>query len=320
MTAKVHIPSTVSKQAAAFLAELPGADEAFPPTPEPDDLEGWRAMYQAIEDALGPYNDESIDHYGAEVDEVSFGGVPALDIRPANWNDDGRLIVFMHGGAYTLFSPRTTLNLTVPIAADTGLRVVSIDYTLAPVARFEQIIDEVLTVIGELIGQGHKAGDMVFMGDSAGGGLAAGAILAMRDRGMALPACLVLQSPWSDITETGDTYVTLREHEPMYYYDIHLANCAEANAGPDDLKHPYVSPVYGDYSQGYVPTLIQGGTKEIFLSNFVRHYQALDQAGVQVKLDLYEGMPHDFMLDAPHLPESIMSRQKARAFIETHLP
>ena len=66
-------------------------------------------------------------------------------------------------------------------------------------------------------------------------------------------------------------------------------------------RHPYVSPVYGDYSQGFPPTLIQGGTREIFLSNFVRHYRALDDAGVEVELDLYEGMPHVFQGKAPGL-------------------
>jgi acetyl esterase/lipase len=63
--------------------------------------------------------------------------------------------------------------------------------------------------------------------------------------------------------------------------------------------------VYGDLKQGFPPTLIQGGTKEIFLSNFVRLYQALDQAGQTVKLDIYEGMPHVFV---PTLPETVEYR------------
>ena len=71
--------------------------------------------------------------------------------------------------------------------------------------------------------------------------------------------------------------------------------------------------------QGFPPTLIQGGTKEIFLSNFVRHYQALDTAGQTVKLDLYDGMIHVFMAAIPDSPESKLALSKVDAFLQEHL-
>lgn len=82
-----------------------------------------------------------------------------------------------------------------------------------------------------------------------------------------------------------------------------------------DQKHPYVPPVYGDDSQGFPPTLFQAGTKEIFLSNAVRQYQVLDQAGIPVKLDLYEGMWHIFQVFNHDLPESKLARKKVRTFL-----
>ena len=84
-------------------------------------------------------------------------------------------------------------------------------------------------------------------------------------------------------------------------------------------KGIFVSPVYGDYSKGFPPTLIQGGTKEIFLSNFVRQYQVLDAAGQTVKLDLYEGMPHVFQGQLPDAPESKLALRKMREFLRLHL-
>ena len=111
-----------------------------------------------------------------------------------------------------------------------------------------------------------------------------------------MPAAVVLWSPWSDITETGDAYITLKDTDPTLFYPDSLSNAAAAYAAPADQTHPYVSPVYADYSLGFPPTLIQVGTKEIFLSNAVRHYQALDQAEQEVKLDLYEGMWHVFQM------------------------
>ncbi|MGN6732435.1 MAG: alpha/beta hydrolase fold domain-containing protein [Candidatus Binatia bacterium] len=86
-----------------------------------------------------------------------------------------------------------------------------------------------------------------------------------------------------------------------------------------DQKHPYASPVYGDFSKGFPPTLIQGGLKEVLLSGFVRMYQALDAAGVPVKLDLYEGIIHNFQDRIPDAPEAVLARGKIRAFVHQHL-
>lgn len=94
---------------------------------------------------------------------------------------------------------------------------------------------------------------------------------------------------------------------------------ADAYADPKDQKHPYVSPVYADFSQGIPPTLIQGGIKEIFLSNFVRLYQALDTSGQMVKLDPHESMIHVFQLELPDLPEVKTARMKVDAFLKQHM-
>ena len=114
-----------------------------------------------------------------------------------------------------MFSAGSTLAGAVPVANDTGLRVVSVDYTLAPHAKWDKITDQVISVIKALIDEGHALKDMAIYGDSAGGGLAAGTVLKMRDKGLGMPAAVVLWSPWSDITETGDTYRTLRDHDPV---------------------------------------------------------------------------------------------------------
>ena len=96
-------------------------------------------------------------------------------------------------------------------------------------------------------------------------------------------------------------------------------HAAAAFANREDQKDPYASPVYGDYSKGVPPTLIQGGLKETLLSGFVRMYQALDVAGVPVKLDLYEGMIHNFQDRIPDAPEAILARRKIRMFLQQHL-
>jgi acetyl esterase/lipase len=251
--------------------------------------------------------------------EMELGGVPVVDIKPKSWKDNGKVMVYTHGGAYTLFSAYSTLSSAALMAETTGLRVISIDYTLAPHARWQQITDQVVSVFKALREQGYAMKDMAIYGDSAGGSLAAGSVLKMRDKGMGMPAAVVLWSPWSDITDTGDSYVTLKHADPAYFYDKHLKTSADAYADPKDQKHPYVSPVYGDYTKGFPPTLIQGGSKEIFLSNFIRHYQALDTAGRIVKLDIYEGMIHVFQAALAGTPESKTALGKVDAFLKQYL-
>lgn len=222
-------------------------------------------------------------------------------------------------GAPTHFTVRHRRLAGRLLADDTGLRVISVDYTLAPHAKFRQITDQVIAVINALLDQSLQCEDLVFYGDSSGGGLAAAVILKMRDQGMGMPAAAVLVSPWVDLTQTGDTEFTLRDAEPNYLYEKHSIKAAGAYADPTDQKHPYASPIYGDFTKGFPPTLIQGGTKEILLSGFIRLYQALDQAGQIAKLDIYEGMPHNFASRIPEAPESKVARGKINSFLRSHL-
>lgn len=314
----VNIPSTVSTEAQdALLAH--SDPNLFPHFPASDDLPAWQKMQLEQEKYYQVLSDKIVEELQPTVSEISYKEVPTLDVKPNKWKDNNQVLVYTHGGAYTLLSARSTLCSAALLAQATGLRVVSIDYTLAPQAKWQQISDQVISVIDALTSEGHAMKDIAMAGDSAGGGLTAGSILKMRDQGKEMPAAVILWSPWSDITETGDSYNTLKQAESSYTYEKHLKPSADAYADPADQKHPYVSPVYGDYSKGFPPTLIQGGTKEIFLSNFIRHYQAIDTADQIVKLDLYEGMTHVFQAEMPNTPESKAALRKVNAFIKQHM-
>jgi len=312
------IPSTISETAQKTLASY--ADPKMTPKlPQADDIEGWSAIQAHMEEEELKGSREVAKSLKSNIREVNLNGVPVLDITPNNYKDNGKVLVYTHGGAYTLFSAKSTLGFSATMAEVTGMRVVSVDYTTAPHAKWQEITDQVISVFDGLVEQGYDMQDVALFGDSAGGGLASGSVLKMRDQGKQMPSAIVLMSPWSDITETGDTYTTLKDAEPTYTYETVLAPSADAYADKKDQKHPYVSPVYADYSKGFPPVMIQGGTKEIFLSNFIRHYQALDTAGQTVKLDLYEGMPHVFQGVMLGSPESDTAFKKADTFFKTYL-
>ena len=318
-THQIYIPTTISKEAQEELRKIASNPFDFK-NPGPADLIGWKKLYQEIE-SIDLFRSQSfIDLYQPNITETKLGGVNVLDIKPKNWHDNGKVLVYTHGGAYTLLSANSTLSSSILAADATSLRVISIDYTVAPFSKWNQTTDQIISVIQALKDQqGYSLDDIAIYGDSAGGGLATGSVLKMRDGGMGMPAAVVLWSPWTDVTQNGDTYFTLKDADPLLTNNQLLKNSADAYANPIDQKNPYVSPVYGNFSKGFPPTLIQGGTKEILLSDFVRLYQALDQADVPVKLDIYEGMPHVFQYILIKTPESDISLSKMNNFLREYL-
>jgi monoterpene epsilon-lactone hydrolase len=314
----LHIPETVSKEAQEFLRSLkdPAQNPAFP---DPGDLATWKKVQALVEKDALTQSEPIVKRYAPTISERNLGGIPVQYVRPKGWKENRKVVVYVHGGAHVLYSAKSTLGRAAIFADDTGHRVISVDYTLAPEAKFNQMSDEVIALVQALLKEGHALNDILIYGDSSGGGLAAAVVLKMRDKGLGMPVAAVLVSPWVDVTRTGDTEFTLAHAEPNYVYEKHSINAAGAYADPKDQKHPYASPVYGDFSKGFPPTLIQGGTKEILLSGFIRLYQALDQAGNTVKLDIYEGMPHNFASRIPEAPESKVARKKIQGFVRVHL-
>jgi acetyl esterase/lipase len=312
------IPTTISPAWQDALRGMRGADG--PPLPPLDDAQAWREWQAGREEQSQPDTELAVARTGVALRERTLGGLPALEITPRRLRDASRVVVHLHGGGYAFGSARAALATTADFADATGLRVVSLDYPLAPAAQWKATVPAVVTAITALRDEGFALDRIALFGESAGGGLAAGVAFALRDGGHGLPGALVLWSPWTDVTETGDTYATLRDAEPSYRYAEHLRPLALAYAAPEDQHHPWVSAVYGDFSKGYPPTLILGGTRELFLSNFVRLYQAIEAAGGTAKLDLYEGMPHLFPHHLPDSDEARLAREKARRFLDLHLP
>jgi monoterpene epsilon-lactone hydrolase len=316
-----YVPPTISPAAQTVLARLK-SPRLMPAWPAATDIAGWDALNSQRENMLEENAKRIVARYGsAHVGARRINHVPVLDIRPGSWKKgDPRLLIYLHGGGYVFGSSHSTIPISLPMAEETGIRTIAIDYTLAPHARYKAVLEEDLAVIRGLLAEGYSLKNMAFYGESAGGSMAAGLVLEMRDAGVGMPAAVLMISPWSDITDSGDSYHTLASAEPAFLYDRHLKSAAAAYAPLAEQKNPYVSPVYGDYSKGFPPTLIQGGTKEIFLSNFVRQYQAIDQAGIPVKLDLYEGMIHVFQVSHPDWLETKVARLKIKAFLDQYLP
>lgn len=316
---RYEVPTTVSPQAKAaleqtyvFLRQIAQMPQSAPLTQA-----DWDQRNAGANAVIGPMVKANADALGVSVEEDVIGGVPVLRIRPPGYTPRNRALIYAHGGGYVLFSARTSLTVPALMAVASGDEVISVDYTLAPRGNWQTATDQVIAVYRGVLAD-FRPDQVGLLGDSAGGGLMAGAALKMRDQRVPLPGALYLLSPWADITDTGDTYTTLALADPSLDSET-LQRGADAYAARDDQKNPYVSPVYGDYTKSFPPTLIQGGTREIFVSHFVRQYQAIRSGGHEAVLDLYEGMPHVFQALAPTIPETTTSMRRAAAFFDTHL-
>ncbi len=313
-----YVPTTISKEAQEILKAKRRSDRNTAKTPKANAPHSeWKKFQDNIDKAVLNGLQPIKNKYQPSIDTIFVGGIRAIDIHPKNYKKSDKVIVYIHGGAYVVLHAEATLASILPLAETSGLRIIAIDYTLAPQAKYKQITNEVIQFYKGLLKQ-YDAKNIAIYGDSAGGGLAAGSIIKMRDLGITLPAALVLWSPWTDIDEIGDTYFTLADNDPSLINENFLENAALAYAPKSDFKNPYVSPVYGNFSKGFPPTLIQVGSKEIFLSNAIRMYRVLDDAKIKTKLDVYEGMWHVWQ---GHylLPESEKAVENTKDFIFKYL-
>ena len=315
---RFQVPVTVSPEAAKDLAAIYAVTSKQPPATKPASVEDWDRQREALDRRMIPASNAIVAKLGASVQDDQLGGVAVVRIRPQGYKPNGRMLIYLHGGGYTRFTAHSRLGPPALVAAATGDEVISVDYTDAPRGNWKTVTDQVVSVWKALLANGAAATRIGMFGDSAGGGIAAGSVLKMRDQGLPLPGALYLMSPWSDIMDIGDSYDTLAGVDPVLDLNSSRWN-AYAYADADDQKNPYVSPVYGDYSKAFPPTLIQGGTREMFLSNAVREYQAIRGGGHEAVLDLYEGMPHVFQASVPNTPESRTAIARAAAFFKAHL-
>ncbi|WP_420452984.1 alpha/beta hydrolase fold domain-containing protein [Ilumatobacter sp.] len=247
------------------------------------------------------------------VDTV-VGGVPAIVATPVDAHP-ARHVLYIHGGGYVLGSPRTHVAMCARLARRADAAITVIDYRLAPEHPYPAAIDDCVAAYRELASRVDPA-VVAIAGDSAGGGAALATLCALRDAGDRLPACAYLQSPWTDLTASGETVRTMVDDDVM----IDAATISETGrqyAGDRPLDHPGVSPLFADLS-GLPPTLIQTGTHEVLLSDSTRLADRLTESGVYNELDLADGLWHVYPSFAGFVPESTAALIHAARFIRAH--
>jgi len=228
------------------------------------------------------------------VTDVSADGVPAhwLDAPGA---DAGRVLLFLHGGGFQFGSLRSDGELAARLGRASGMRVLVVEYRLAPEHPFPAALDDVVTALQWLrASAGGGDARIAVAGDSAGGGLAVSLLVATRDSGRELPVAAVLMSPTVDLTGSGASMTERVNDDPISTPAL-LSQLASDYLAGADPRTPLASPLFAELS-GLPPLLVLVGTSDLLLSDAERLATAARAAGVAVELKVGEGLPHVYPL------------------------
>jgi monoterpene epsilon-lactone hydrolase len=250
-------------------------------------------------------------------ERVSAHGVDGEWIAPSGAYHD-KAVLYFHGGGFRLGSVSSHRDLIARIADASGCRVLAINYRLAPEHRFPAPVEDAIAAYGWMLDQGLKPESIAFAGDSAGGNLVLAAMLGLRERGLPFPVAGALMSPWTDLAANGASYVSRANADPIHQRPMILALAKSYLGEGGDPRNPLASPLYADLA-GLPPLLIQVGGRETVLDDSTQFAEKARTSGVDVELQVWDGMVHVFQMFAAELAEGRRAIGSIAQFMTRHL-
>jgi monoterpene epsilon-lactone hydrolase len=201
-----------------------------------------RAQRQALRALL------SAQPLPAEVTVVAgtLGDVPTAEVT-VDGVDVRHIVLYFHGGVYVMGDAALAAELASQIGRRTDAKAISVEYRLAPEHPYPAAADDALAAYESLLHMGTAPSDVVFAGESAGGGLAVATLVNARDHGLPLPAAAYVMSPYVDLTLAGGTIETKRAVDPLLSREALQARIPDYTAG-HDAATGLISPLFADLS------------------------------------------------------------------------
>ena len=254
---------------------------------EPEDL----ARQRAAQDILGRLAAPMV---GMHWEPFELDGIKAAWVRPEWGHDRSQIILYCHGGGYTSGNLGYSRPLASKLSHATGWETLCFEYRLAPENPYPAAAEDAVRVWDHLMYQGYGARDVTVAGDSAGGNLALVLLHRLKAEGRQLPKRLVLMSPWTDMTASGESYKERAELDPTITME-YIQAVRAAYSGGADLSDPMLSPLFGDFA-GFPPTLIQVGSNELLYSDSEQLMKRMRAAGVLCRMEEWKEMWHVFQM------------------------
>lgn len=223
-------------------------------------------------------------------------------------------ILYLHGGAYALGSVNSHRELIARLVISTKCSALAINYRLAPEHPYPAALEDTISAYKWILSKGINPSRVVIAGDSAGGGLAIAALIALRDEGILLPAGAFCFSPWLDLTLRGDSANKNQKLDPILSSVI-LQEYANNYISGNKATNPLISPIFANL-KNLPPILIQSGKNEILLDDTLRFCEKALQAGIAIQWKIWDDMFHVFQLFS-FLPETQKSLEQVSAFVSS---
>jgi epsilon-lactone hydrolase len=255
---------------------------------------------------------------GVRVEPTTLGGRPAEWLWPEGERPES-VILYLHGGGYCIGSMDTHRGLAGRLALAAQSTVAVLDYRLAPEHPFPAALDDATAAYGDLLARGIPADRIAIAGDSAGGGLTAAVLVALRRSGAELPVAAACLSPWVDLTQSSPSYRSKADADPMVTA-AGLDEMARCYLGGEDAHNELASPLFAADLGGLPPVLIEVGEREVLLDDATRLADKIREAGGAVTLTVWPEMIHVFQaFPAEVIPESAQSVTAVGRFLAEHL-
>ena len=242
-----------------------------------------------------------ITAFGVKIARDEINGLYAEWLTPKD-SMDGKLLLYLHGGAYVVGGCDMYRQMVSHMARAGRIQALLPEYRLSPEHKYPAAIDDAVGIYRTLLQQGIKPESIIFVGDSAGGGLAVATLLALSDAGDLLPAAAVLLSPFLDVSGSGESMQSRAMQDPWFHAED-ISTIADYYCAAEQRREPLVSPVFADVG-GLPPLYIQVGDDEILLSDSERIAQKIKVAGGEVELEVWPEMWHVFQMFIGKMPES----------------
>lgn len=294
----------------------------FPPVmPAPETQEDWLKLQKAFDAPGEEQGRQGAERTGTTYEVREIAGVRTYLVTPKKLSKRFAKHVFVHthGGAWVFGGGDSALREAVWLATGVGVKVVSVDYRRPPLHPFPAAVDDAVAVWREVM-KNQKAAQTAIFGTSAGGNLALATTLKLKELGEPLPGAVFAGTPAIDLENISDTWYTMVGLDPLGPRKGMVAGCFELYIGDADPSNSLLSPVNGDL-EGFPPTILISGTRDLLLSDTVRMHRALRSAGVEADLHIYDGQAHgDYIQNLLRdVPECADAQRELSEFFDKHL-
>jgi epsilon-lactone hydrolase len=267
------------------------------------DLDGIRAALEELHAQFTPPPDVAVA-------PVIAGGVPALRVTPKTVSP--ATVLFLHGGGHVAGSAFGYRHLAAAIALAARAPALVLDYRLAPEHPYPAAVQDAVNAYLWLRDTGDD-GRIVVVGDSAAGGLLMTVLLALRERGLEMPAGAALLCPWVDLT--GRTQRPPQD-SPLVFSPEMAHRLAQAYLAGHPVDDPLLTPLQTSLA-GLPPLLIQAASGDAVLQEAQLLARHATQCGVDASITVYPVPTHDFHVFWSFLPEARDAIDQIGRFVRT---